>query len=299
MNLGAQLEAHFGLKNAVCEDLNTLANDVIAVTTSDARFALKLYNPQSRSRIEVEWEIELTTHLINNGAPVAKPVPGQNGYIESFNAYGENRTAVLFEWASGEKPEPSRGTYILLGKAAAQIHQAADTFTSSLDRESHDVTTLIDDQLELMKTQLIEAERWLEAVDLGKRLKNIVANPALERGICHMDLTLDNVHMDGDTITVFDFDSAAECWRSLEPYGVLRFSKEYFKDWLEGYRSVRTFSEVDEHAVAAFAIIGDLRNVVWKLGLARSSRGKPLLDVSELRSVVDEWLEWERDFLYE
>ena len=105
---------------------------------------------------------------------------------------------------------------------------------------------------------------------------------------------LDNVHRHGDSITVFDFDSAGACWRSIEPYGVLSSSKESFEAWLDGYRSVRPFNQHDEEAVAAFSIIGDLRVVAWDLGVARSSRGKPLLGISDLPGAVDTWLDWER-----
>ncbi len=64
--------------------------------------------------------------------------------------------------------------------------------------------------------------------------------------------------------------------------------------WLEGYRSFREFGEDNEKAVAAFGIVEDIRNVVWKLGFAKSSRGKPLLQTADLPKVVDEWLEWEQ-----
>ena len=293
MNLGQDIENYFGLSNVICEQLNTPTNDVLAVTTPTGRFALKLYHLQ-RTDAAVQWEVDLIIHLMRNGAPVAKPVLGKHGYVESFHVDGRDRVAALFEWAPGEKPAPERHTYTLLGKAAAQIHQAADTFTSSLLRESYDANTLIDEQLRLMKMHLSEAKRWKQAVALGERLKQVIANPALDRGICHMDLTLDNVHRHGDIITVFDFDSAGECWRSIEPHGVLRSSKEYFEAWLDGYRSVRPFNRHDEKAVAAFYIIGDLRVVAWKLGVARSSRGKPILGISDLPGVVDKWLDWER-----
>ncbi len=214
--------------------------------------------------------------------------------MELLHVDGRDRVAALFEWAAGEKPTPERHTYTLLGKAAAQIHQAADTFTSSFLRESYDAYVLIDEQLLRMKMHLSEAKRWEQTVALGERLKQVLMNPALDRGICHMDLTLDNVHRHGETITVFDFDSAGACWRSIEPHGVLRTSKEYFEAWLEGYRSVRPFSQQDERAVAAFSIIGNLRGVAWELGVARSSRGKPLLGIADLPGVVDTWLDWEQ-----
>ena len=293
MNLEQQIENHFGLSDVISEHLNTPTNDVIAVTTPTGRFALKLYHPR-RIAAEVQWELDLIIYLIRKGAPVAKPVGGKHGYVESFRVDGRDRVAALFEWAPGSKPAPERHTYTLLGKAAAQIHQAADTFSSSLLRESYDANTLIDEQLHLMKMHLSEAKRWKQAVALGERLKQVIANPALDCGICHMDLTLDNVHRHGDRITVFDFDSAGECWRSIEPHGVLRSSKEYFEAWLDGYRSVRPFNGHDEKAVAAFSIIGDLRVVAWKLGVARSSRGKPILGISDLPGVVDKLLDWER-----
>jgi hypothetical protein len=46
-------------------------------------------------------------------------------------------------------------------------------------------------------------------------------------------------------------------------------------------------------AVAAFGILGDLRVVAWKLGVAASSRGTPLLTVRDLPAIVDGWLDWE------
>ena len=79
----------------------------------------------------------------------------------------------------------------------------------------------------------------------------------------------------------------------LEPYGVLLTADRYFQDWLSGYRAVRPFSAADESAVTAFAIVGDLRNVAWKLGFADSSRGDPLLTTADLPAVVDGWLKWE------
>jgi Ser/Thr protein kinase RdoA (MazF antagonist) len=292
MNLEQQIESHFGLSNVICEDLNTPTNDVFAVTTPTGRFALKLYH---RTAAEVQWEVDLIIHLLRNDAPVAKLVRGKHGYVERVHVDGRERVGVLFEWAPGEKPMPERHTYTLLGKAAAHIHQASDTFTSLLVRENYDAHVLIDEQLHRMNRHLREAKRWEQTVALGERLKQVIANPALDRGICHMDLTLDNVHCHGESMTVFDFDSAGACWRAIEPHDILRSSHVFFEAWLDGYRSVRPFNQHNEQAVVAFCIIGNLRVVAWNLGVAGSSRGKPLLGIADLPSVVDTWLDWERE----
>jgi Ser/Thr protein kinase RdoA (MazF antagonist) len=107
-----------------------------------------------------------------------------------------------------------------------------------------------------------------------------------------MDLTLDNVHVAED-LTVFDFDSAGTCWRAVEPWGVLRSSATYFQAWLAGYRTARPFGAGDQAAVAVFGIVGDLRVVAWKLGVAASSRDTPPLVVGDLPDIVDGWLDWE------
>jgi Ser/Thr protein kinase RdoA (MazF antagonist) len=294
--IAEQLEVRFGLDNTTSKNLNTLANYAVEVMSPAGHFALKIYNPASRTVAEVQWEIDLTLHLIKNGAPVTKPVAGKNDeYVQTFVLDGQDLTAVLFEWVAGEKPKPELSTYTLIGQAAAQIHNAADTFTSKLSREKYDAHELIDDQLELIKTPLEESGQWQRVFDLSERMRKIIANPALDYGIIHNDLTLDNVHLHGNTLAVFDLDSAAESWRAAEAWGVLRASDDRFRAWLEGYRSVRNFSEDDEQAVAAFGIVEDIRNVVWKLGFAKSSRGKPLMQTAELSQVVDEWLAWERN----
>ena len=290
--LAGQLEHRFGLHDVSCRRLNTPVNDVFAVATSAGLFAVKLYHA-GRTAADVQWEIDLVRHLAARGAPVARPVAARDEHLHRFSTQTGRRLGVLFEWAAGEKPAPSHDAYVLLGRAAALVHRAADTFLTALPRELYDETTLIDEQLARMRPQLTEAGRWPQALDLGKRLKRTIDDSQLDHGVCHMDLTLDNVHRREDHVTVFDFDSAGECWRAIEPYGVLRFAKDSFDAWLEGYRDVRPFGERDERAVHAFAVIGDLRNVAWQLGVAESSRGRPLLGTADLAEIVDGWLAWE------
>jgi Ser/Thr protein kinase RdoA (MazF antagonist) len=292
MELERQLEHRFGLREVSCLQLNAPVNDVFAVTSSTGKSALKLYHA-NRTAADVQWEIDLVRHVAEGGAPVAPPVAARGEHLHRFWTTAGRRLGVLFEWAPGEKPAPARDTYVLLGRAAALTHRAADTFRTSLPREVYDETTLIDEQLARMRPQLGAVGRWQQVVDLGERLKRAINDSELDRGACHMDLTLDNVHRVGDELTVFDFDSAGECWRAIEPHGVLRFSRPYFEAWLEGYREVRRFGASDERAVQAFAVIGDLRVVAWQLGVAESSRGQPHLDTADLAEVVDGWLAWE------
>lgn len=235
----------------------------------------------------MQWEVALVRHLVAHGAPVAAVV----GEPEVRGVDGVQRVMATFEWAPGAKPSPSTETYVLLGETAARIHAAADSFVRAPDpRRAYGLDVLIDEQLERMGEHLRSIGRYDEVVAMGARLAARVEGRALDHGVCHIDLTLDNVHRDGDTMIAFDLDSAGVCWRAFEPYGVLLFGRHWFADWLRGYRAVRPFSAEDEAAVEAFAVIGDLRVVAWKLGVAESSVGEPLLDERELGGVVDAWL---------
>lgn len=293
--LAAQLAVRHRLHDVELRRLDTLVNEVFLVRAVEGQFAFKVYH-RNRTLPAVRWEVELLLALHRGGAPVVQPVAGQDGYLEHVTVDGEDLVAVLFTWAPGAKPAPSHETYVRLGEAAARIHRAADGFDPSPDRESFDASVLIDEQLQRMSALLVHAGCRSAAVALGERLKDRLSASALDWGICHMDLTLDNVHVGGG-LTVFDFDSAGSGWRAMEPYGVLRFSATYFESWLAGYRAVRAFGPADEAAVAAFGIIGDLRVTAWKLGVASSSRGNPLLTEDELPAVVNGWLEWEATHL--
>jgi Ser/Thr protein kinase RdoA (MazF antagonist) len=293
-----QSRERYGLVDPVCRDLGTPANDTIEVVAPSGHFALKLYNPDSKNADEVQWEVDLTLHLLQHGVPVARPVAGCDGErVQIFDIEDRPRAAVLFEWVRGRKPGRSRTTYSHLGRVAALIHQAADTFTSELPREQYTTATLLDEQLERMQEPLVASGQRQAVVDLAERLRQRISRPTLDYGVCHMDLTYDNVHLDDNALTVFDFDSAGRCWRAYEPCRVLKLSEDFFRTWLDAYRSVRSFSHDDETAVAAFVLVSELRGAVWDLGFARSSRGAPSLHTEDLPKVVGNWLEWERTML--
>jgi Ser/Thr protein kinase RdoA (MazF antagonist) len=290
--LGAQVEARFGLRDVRVVPLGTAANDVFSVTAgADAeRFALKLYHGH-RTVEDVRWEVELVAHLRRHGAPVMPMVAGAGGeVVYTYTWNGETRIGVVSAWAPGAKPQPVPDTFVLLGEAAARIHAAGDSLPLPPPSRRYDAAVLVDEQFTRMRAHLEGAGRWADVVELGARLKARIADPRLDRGICHIDLTLDNVHRDGDELFVFDLDSAGWCWRAFEPYRVLLDSPILFRAWLEGYRAVRPFSARDEAAVVAFSVIGDLRTVAWNLGVAESSRGAPTLDVAALDGIVDGWL---------
>ena len=270
-------------------------HDVAHVEAGDRSFALKLYRPGTRTTEDIAWEVDLHRHLSGNGAPVATLEAGLDGVIEHVILDGIERTVVLTAWAPGTKPQPSIHTYRMVGRAAAAIHNASDSFTSPHRRAPRTLETEIDLQLARLRAALEHVGRFHEVEALGRRAATVLARAAPQRGICHCDLTLDNVHIEKDTITVFDFDSAAEHWRAAEPQGVFHSAAmtkaPWWDAWRAGYAEVRDVAEQDESYVPWFVLIAQLENTAWKLGLTPTSVGA-LLQHDDLPLLVDAWMLW-------
>lgn len=267
---------------------------MVEVLADGARYALKVYRPRVRTRDEVQWEVDFHRHLVSAGAPVAQLVEGSTGYIETIVVGGEPRMAVLSEWAVGTKPPPTEHTYRLLGAAAGQIHAAADDFVSSRPARVSTLDTEVDQQLALLRPALKRLARWDDVALLRDVIRGFVTND-LERGICHNDLTLDNIHIEGDRIVVFDFDSSGHHWRASEPQGLYHYSVltdgPWWTSWLAGYLEIRAMNEVDQRAVPYFVLIHQFENTAWKLGLTPTSVGEQLGE-DQLHACVDDWIAW-------
>lgn len=283
------------LGSVLARHVYSSVHDVVHVDADVGTYALKVYRSGVRAIDDVRWEVDLHRHLAAAGAPVPRLVKGVDGFVAKIEFGGRQRSAVLSEWASGEKPTPSKATYRLLGRAAAVLHDATEDFRSNYDRSPRTVSSEVDQYLALLRPALDRIGRWDDVAALG-RLVSEALSGTLERGVCHNDLTLDNVHIDGDRLTIFDLDSAGETWRAWEPQGVYHASVltggPWWESWLAGYEAIRPMTERDQAAVPYFVLMAHFENAAWKLGLTATSVGQ-LLTETELPSLVDTWVEWE------
>lgn len=283
-----------GIGPSMAHHVYSSVHDVAQVEADSGRYALKVYRFGVRTPAEVRWEVDLHRHLLAAGAPVPRLVEGAEGFVAEVELGGRRRWAVLSEWAPGEKPAPSAVTYRLLGSAAAMIHAATEDFGSSHVRPKRTISSEVDYYLALLRPSLDLIGRWGEVEALGRRVSEALRGD-LERGVCHNDLTLDNIHVDGNRLTVFDLDSAGESWRAWEPQGVYQASvlsgDSRWENWLAGYEAIRPMAEVDRAAVPYFVLMAHFEHVAWKLSLTRTSVGQ-LLTEADLPGLVDGWHDW-------
>ncbi len=129
--------------------------------------------------------------------------------------------------------------------------------------------------------------------------------PALDWGVCHGDLTLDNFTItESERITFIDFDLASTSWRARDLSGVYAFSRldpeagNFWEAFLGGYRTVRPFGVTDERSVPLMHAV----NQLWDLGheLSRWSAwsGEWRVSPAAIRLRLEEiqrWIETELD----
>ena len=177
---------------------------------------------------------------------------------------------VLFSYAPGREPAEDElaAWFPRLGAITARLHQHASSWTqpSWFRRPRWDVTTTIGDRPHWGPWQssvtdaaeLRQLERLAEVIKA--RLCRFGEGP--ERfGLVHADLRLANLLVDGDHITVIDFEDCGLSWYMYDLACALTFNegradvRELIALWVDGYRQAAQLSSADEQEIDTFLML--------------------------------------------
>jgi Ser/Thr protein kinase RdoA (MazF antagonist) len=286
--LGAYLQDVYGFEVTSCTLLRTLVNDVYEVSTPERRLVLKLYRGGNWSIDEVSWEVELAAHLAAGGVPVPQVQPLADGKLVGTLDLAEGvRPFTLAEFIEGDKPRPpfDDNLYAAFGRLVAAFHNTADSFRPKCSRRPSDLRRRLDDPLAAILPILTGDDRVLvsELAAAARVHLTQYAAQGLGWGVCHGDVSLDNVLVTGDGLSIHDFDLAAEGWRAADLSGVA--STSFWDAFADGYTSRRALPEVDLAAIGWFDVIGRILNLRFHL------YDKPLIRGTE--SVGEGWADRE------
>lgn len=269
-------------------------HDNYLLAAGSKKFILRIYRNNWRSTQEIAFELALLKFLGDKGAPVSAPLltrAGDSSFI--VESPEGNRSAALFHYAKGNAP----GNYLsikdseLLGKSVANIHRLADGFTTPYLRPILDLPYLLDDSIYAIKP-FVNRETLAYLKTLQNRLPD--ALPLLSKepgqyGICTGDVNPTNFHIDGETITVFDFDQCGYGYRAFEigkfisSIHALKNKTDIANAFLEGYQQVRALSHDELAAIPYFEMVA----VVWVMAI----------NANNADLIGHKWLEkpfWER-----
>jgi Ser/Thr protein kinase RdoA (MazF antagonist) len=241
---------------------------------SAAPLVLRIYRPGGRSPAEIMSELAWMTAIDENShllVPNVIPTLGGSKVLElTRDAPLDPCYCVMFSWAPGREPsEDELATWFPeLGAITAHLHQHARTWTppSWFRRPRWDVSTTLGDRPHWgpWQSSVTDAEELKQLERLAEvviaRLRNFGEGPR-RFGLVHADLRLANLLVDGDRITVIDFEDCGLSWYLYDLACALTFNegradvRELIALWVEGYRQVEQLSASDEEEIATFLML--------------------------------------------
>jgi Ser/Thr protein kinase RdoA (MazF antagonist) len=278
--------AAYGLDPA-CEVrlINVSENWTYRIDAPDGRtYALRVHRPGYHSAAEIASELDWIDALRTDGAVEtghAVPGPGGNRVCQVSTAELGERNVVLFEWLSGEMPDPDAGDlkagFRTLGAVSARMHAHSRGWRrpDGFERFSWDYDTTLganghwgrwQDGLGMGREQL-ELLGRLDGV-LRRRLDAFGRGP--ERfGLVHADIRLANLLVDGDRVRVIDFDDCGFSWFMYDFATTVSFIEDHpqvpelKQAWIDGYRSLAPLAAGDEAELDTFVMLRRLLLVAW------------------------------------
>ena len=247
-------------------------------------YVLRLHRPGYHSIDELDSERVWLAALEAAGISVPHPLPAEDGrfYLPvEIPAADEIRYAGLSRWVDGEVvgelSDVSR-YFSQLGSLMATMHDQASAWTPppTFRRHNLDVGGLLGDAPFWgpfwEHPELTAAERQL-LISTRDRFR-----PALARYGCrpqtfsmiHADLHLANLLVDGDNLSVIDFDDAGFGWHQYDMAVALFDSRDRSgladneQAFLDAYRSIRPMTDTDLGLLPMFELIRGMALIGWK-----------------------------------
>lgn len=256
-------------RDTTCRLLKAGVNHSYLVTDGGNKYIFRIYCINWRTKQDITEEIRLLNLLHAHEMPVSYPIADfDNDYMQLLHAPEGLRVGVMFSYAHGEKilQFPAELHYTM-GATMARIHQVTENF--KLDRVTYTPSVMVVDSFERIKGYLpVETEemQWMQqAQDYLLKLYATIDHSKVRQGAVHMDMWFDNISIDQDHITIFDFDFCGNgmlcydlAYYILQVYSTEKENMDVCKQkvaaFLDGYASVTMISEEEKALLPALGV---------------------------------------------
>lgn len=203
-------------------------NTVYRAHKDGADYALRLHRPGYRTHAELLSELQWMEVLAQNGLAVPLPAPSTNGNLIEF--LGDTPLSLL-AWMSGAPSgaggrldcENPLGFAQTLGRSMARLHDISDGWSlpNGFTRPAWDLDGLLGDAplwgpfWENPDLTPDQAGVLLRTRDKARKTLACMA-PDLDFGLIHADIITENVLIDGDAVSLIDFDDGGWGFRMFE-----------------------------------------------------------------------------------
>lgn len=197
-------------------------------------------------------------------------IPDDSGMRWSCVSYSYVTGSILEDIAD---PVPY---YRQIGSTAALLHDHSSIWTPPADfrRHSWDLADMVGLSCRWGMWQdvsLTPGERALLECAQGAAVDAVVRAPRTpgDWGLIHADLRPSNIMIDGDRLTVIDFDDCGYSWYLYDFASALSFMEHVddaptmAQEWFEGYVQVRPLTRDDERVACSLSMIRRLQMLGW------------------------------------
>jgi Ser/Thr protein kinase RdoA (MazF antagonist) len=243
-----------------------------------SRHILRLHRPGYQSRPAIESELAWVVALRGAGMPVPQPLAGRDGQL--VQAAGTNRFAVLFAFEPGREPLAGGDLAPLfrtIGAYAATAHLHVERWTrpAGFVRPTWTAAAILDpDGLwgDWRRAPHVEGATRATLDRLDQRLREKLAayGDAPDRfGLIHADMRLANLLVDGEVVTLIDFDDCGFGWFMYDLAASLSFIDAgpdlpaLKRSWLDGYTALRPLTADDLGIIDAMILLRRMALLAW------------------------------------
>ena len=253
-------------------------------------YVLRLHRPGYHSLDELVSERAWIRALADAGIDVPSSVSARDGrdYVPvTIPATGEQRFAGMVRWTEGRllsevlaetgDHRAVENYFAQLGALTASMHNQASAWRTppGFRRHALDSDGLMGDAphwgpfWEHRSLSAGERGLLLEVRALmHERLSRLSRDPFVY-SLIHADMHPGNVLVDGDRLTVIDFDDAAFGWHQYDIAVVLTYwqtkpnAAEIERAFLDGYRATRRLPDDTQTSIAMFRLIRWMASIGW------------------------------------
>ena len=264
---------------------------------TDRKIIIRVHRPDYHDQREIESELAWISDIRASGR-INTPSPLQTtcgGPVVSVKADGRDFFAVGFEHVSGAEPDVGDSLpdwFEKLGAVTATLHQHSRDWQPPewFLRKSWNLDTMIapdglwgdwrhapgitpDDEAVINKA-IGRIEAAIAAYGQGPD----------RYGLVHADLRLANLLVNGDQLSIIDFDDSGFCWYAFDFAAAISFYEldpiipQLRQAWVKGYRSVAAFTAEDEVMLDTFIMIRRIMLSAWLASHAESEAAQELID---------------------
>lgn len=245
---------------------------------------LRVHRIGYRTAGEIESELAWIAALREHGAVTTPPpVPGRDGNLLRVlpaSATGPARHAVAFEFAAGKEPDKADDLvawFHTLGAVTARMHAHVRAWPvpAGFRRQHWDFAAMFGPEPVWGPWQAgfgldaAGAAVLRRALDLIRRRTERFGRGPDRYALVHADLRLANLLVDGERLTVIDFDDCGFSWLVYDFAAAVSFMEDdpivpaLGEAWVAGYRTVLPLAEEDAAEIPVFLMMRRILLVGW------------------------------------